>query len=97
MRENKFEKQVREKMDQLGFDPSDVVWAEVNRKINQEKKRRKPLFWIFLFSSLVLAGGGIYLVKMANPLENRDILKPEFSTSKNQDSRQESKPATESG
>jgi hypothetical protein len=27
MYENNFEKQVREKMDQLGFDPSDTVWA----------------------------------------------------------------------
>jgi hypothetical protein len=30
MRENKFENQVREKMDQLGFDPSDEVWTQVD-------------------------------------------------------------------
>ncbi|MEJ0080284.1 MAG: hypothetical protein WDM78_04840 [Puia sp.] len=38
MHENKFEKQVREKMDQLGFDPADTVWAQVDREINRERK-----------------------------------------------------------
>jgi hypothetical protein len=60
MHENNFEKQVREKMDQLGFDPSDVVWAAVDRELSKEKKRRVPLFWLFLFSGLILAGGVYY-------------------------------------
>ena len=63
MHEDKFAKQVSEKLDQLGFDPSDSVWAGVDRELNNDKKKRRPLFWIFLFSGLVLAGGTLYIVK----------------------------------
>jgi hypothetical protein len=52
MHENNFEKQVREKMDQLGFDPADSVWERVDKEINKEKKHRRPLFWLFFFSGL---------------------------------------------
>ena len=60
MHEDKFEKQVREKMDQLGFDPTETVWAQVDLEINRKEKRRKPIFWIFFLSGLVLAGGAMY-------------------------------------
>jgi hypothetical protein len=56
MHENKFEKEVKEKMDQLGFDPPGALWAHVDQEINKEKKRRKPIFWIFL-TGLIMAGG----------------------------------------
>ncbi|HET7000087.1 MAG TPA: outer membrane beta-barrel protein [Puia sp.] len=60
MRENEFEKRVREKMDQLGFEPSESVWIGVDKEINKEKKRRAPLFWLFFVSGLLLAGGAYY-------------------------------------
>jgi hypothetical protein len=60
MHENKFEKEVREKMDHFGFDPSEAVWAGVEKEINKGKKDRRPLFWLFFFSGLALLGGGIY-------------------------------------
>ena len=66
MHENNFEKQVREKMDQLGFDPADSVWERVDKEINREKKRRRPLFWLFFFSGLVLAGGAYYFSAYKN-------------------------------
>jgi hypothetical protein len=66
MHENNFEKQVREKMEHLGFDPSDAVWAGVDKEINKEKKRRRPLFWLFLFSGLALGGGGYYIATLKN-------------------------------
>jgi hypothetical protein len=58
MHENNFEKQVREKMDQLGFDPADTVWANVDKEINRERKRRSPVFWIFFLTGIMIAGGG---------------------------------------
>jgi hypothetical protein len=61
MREDKFEKQVREKMDQLGFDPSDAVWLRVDQEINERKERRKPIFWIFFISGLMITAGATYL------------------------------------
>ncbi len=66
MHENNFEKQVREKMDQLGFDPADSVWERVDKEINKEKKRRRPLFWLFFFSGLALAGGAYYFSAYKN-------------------------------
>jgi Outer membrane protein beta-barrel domain len=70
MHEDKFEKQVREKMDQLGFDPADAVWSGVSKEINKEKKRRLPLLWLFLFSGLVLVGGGYYVTKNVGNVKN---------------------------
>ncbi|HTB25879.1 MAG TPA: outer membrane beta-barrel protein [Puia sp.] len=69
MHENNFEKQVQEKMDQLGFDPSDAVWAAVNKEINKDKKRRSPFFMLFFLSGLLLAGGGVYfgMIKNSSP------------------------------
>src|ERR1700681_849848 len=60
MHENKFEQQVREKMEQLGFDPPDDVWTNVDKEINKDKERRRPIFWLLFFSGLLLAGGGYY-------------------------------------
>jgi Outer membrane protein beta-barrel domain len=62
MDENKFEKEVREKMDQLGFDPSDAVWANVDKEINKDKKRRRPIFWLVFPLILVLMVGGYYVI-----------------------------------
>ena len=66
MHENNFEKQVREKMDQLGFDPADSIWERVDKEINKEKKHRRPLFWLFFFSGLALAGGAYYFSAYKN-------------------------------
>ncbi len=66
MHENNFEKQVQEKMDQLGFDPSDAVWAAVDKEINKEKRRRRPFFILFFLTGLLLAGGGVYFGMIKN-------------------------------
>jgi hypothetical protein len=60
MHENKFEKEVRGKMDHFGLDPSEAVWAGVEKEINKDRKDRRPLFWLFFFSGLALLGGVIY-------------------------------------
>jgi hypothetical protein len=62
MRENDFEKQVRDKMEELGFTPAESVWAGVNKEINNTKKRRIPLFWLFFVSGLLLAGTTYYFI-----------------------------------
>jgi Outer membrane protein beta-barrel domain len=67
MHENNFEDQVHEKMQRLGFDPSDAVWTAVDKEINKDKKRRKPFLIFFLFSGLMLAGGGFYLTTIKKP------------------------------
>src|SRR5579871_442006 len=59
MHENEFEKQVQQKMEELNFVPSDAVWQNVDKEINKKEKRR-TLFWIFLFTGLMLAGAGYF-------------------------------------
>ena len=81
MRENEFEKRVGEKMDQLGFDPSEAVWAGVDKEINQEKRRRKPFFWLFLCTGILLAGSGYYFfTTKSNPTQ---LVKTDLSAVKN--------------
>jgi hypothetical protein len=57
MQDPKFEKQVQQKMEELQFAPSDVVWKKIEEGLNEKKKRRVPFFWLFLLGGLILAGG----------------------------------------
>lgn len=68
MHENKFEKQVQEKMEELQFAPSDAVWGNIDKEINKGKKRRRPVFWLFfLFGFLLLGGGYFFAVNRNSP------------------------------
>ncbi len=66
MHENEFEKQVQKKMEELQFAPSDAVWKNVDKEINQKEKRRRPVFWLFFFLGLMLLGGGGYYLLSNN-------------------------------
>jgi flagellar basal body-associated protein FliL len=50
MQENKFEKQVQEKMKELLLHPSDGVWQRIEAQIKKEKRRR----WIIIFLPIPL-------------------------------------------
>jgi len=56
MEENKFEKQVQQKMDELEIQPSDTVWKKVELQIEKKKSRRWGLIILFLFVGLILSG-----------------------------------------
>ena len=76
MHENNFEKQVREKMDELGLDPPDTVWEAVHSEIKKDRKRRRPLFWLFFLSGLTLSGGAYYFYgnhSRTGPVENQTV------------------------
>ena len=62
MHDPKFEKEVQQKMTELEFSPSESVWANVEKEINQLHTRRSfPFFWrLALPALLLLAGGGYY-------------------------------------
>ena len=64
MQDPKFEKEVQKKLEELSFSPSDAVWTRVERAVNEDRRRRVPLFWFFLLPALGLAGAGmIYFSK----------------------------------
>lgn len=52
MKENDFEKQVQQKMDELKIHPSGAVWQKIKGQIKKEKRRR----WILFFIPVVLIG-----------------------------------------
>ena len=56
MQDPEFEKQVRQKMDELKFSPSDAVWSNVEKEIKKDRRKR-PLLWLFLFLIIALSGG----------------------------------------
>lgn len=59
----RFEKEVQQKMGELEFSPSAAVWANVEKAVRVEKKRRVPFFWLFFLPALLLMGGaGIYFM-----------------------------------
>ena len=55
-----FEKQVKQKMDELHFIPSDLVWQKVEEQIVERKKRRRILIWLPLLLLLVTASTWLY-------------------------------------
>jgi hypothetical protein len=59
MQEQNFEKQVREKMDELSFVPSAPVWGKVEEQIRNKKEKRRIIFW--LLPLLLVSGLGWWL------------------------------------
>ncbi len=57
MEEDKFKKQVQQKMDELQIQPSDAVWKKIEARIEKKKSRRWGLIILFLFIGLMLSGG----------------------------------------
>src|SRR6185312_467862 len=57
MEENKFEKQVQQKMDELQIQPSDAVWKKIELQIEKKKNRKWGLVILFLCVGILLPGG----------------------------------------
>ncbi len=64
--QKEFEKQVKEKMEELDFVPSTPVWSKIEAQIRQEKDRRRLLFWL-PFLTLLLGGGITWFIINASP------------------------------
>src|ERR1700754_1244676 len=64
MHDPKFEKEVQQKMAELEFSPSESVWRNVERAMNNRRNRWSlPFFWRFALPGLLLlAAGGYYFV-----------------------------------
>jgi hypothetical protein len=62
MSDHEFEKQVNQKLEELKLRPSDTVWMEVEKKIRQDKRRRRFLWlWVpSLFIFLTTSGYVLY-------------------------------------
>jgi Outer membrane protein beta-barrel domain len=68
MHDPKFEKEVQQKMSELEFSPSESVWANIGKEINQQRHTRRGFrfFWrLALPALLLLAGGGYFFFRSA--------------------------------
>lgn len=61
MPENEFEKRVQQQMGELQMHPSDEVWTQVEKEL-KEKKKRRVIFFLFMFAGFVLLGYTGYLL-----------------------------------
>ncbi len=61
MEENKFEKQVRQKMDELKIHPSESVWEHVKTRI-EKRKKRKGVILIFLLLFITALTGSYWFL-----------------------------------
>ena len=68
MEENKFEKQVQQKMDELRLTPSESVWEHVKARIAKKKDRRTGLLILLLL--LILLVPGVYWLYNSNTSSN---------------------------
>ena len=59
MQEQNFEKQVKQKMEELSLTPSEPVWKKVEEQIRKKRDRRRFFFWLPL--TVLLVGGGVWL------------------------------------
>ena len=62
MQENNFEKQVREKMEELSLAPADSVWPKVFLSI-EKRKGRRSLVGLVLLLLLITAGSIIFIIQ----------------------------------
>ncbi|MEO6134834.1 MAG: hypothetical protein ABIP35_06755 [Ginsengibacter sp.] len=104
MDENKFEKQVRQKMDELKIQPAESVWENVEKRI-QKKDPRKRFVWLFAALFLGLMVGGFYLSVQnkhsANPnpdtqniIDGNDVSSPGAKNDTKNSVREEGKKST---
>jgi len=62
MHDPEFEKQVRQRMEELKFSPSESVWSNLEKEITKDKSRKKPLLWFAFFLVTALAGSFYFLL-----------------------------------
>ena len=66
--QNEFERQVRQKMEELQLIPSQPVWEKVEVQIRKKKEKRRFLY--FLFLPTLLCGAILYLILISNNRTN---------------------------
>lgn len=69
-----FEKQIRQRMEELKFSPSKTVWDNLEKEITKDKSRRRPLIWFSFFLALLVAGTFYFSVNSGNKnADHKDI------------------------
>jgi len=76
---NNFEKQVKEKMDELTFVPTAPVWEQIQKQIRAKKERRRFLLWLPII--ILLTGSCILILRNGKShIDNRGTVAIEKRT-----------------
>jgi len=75
MQDPEFEKRVRQKMEELKFTPSASAWDNVEKELNKDKRRKRPLIWFFLFLGLAVSGS-FYFFMTSQTHRDRNTINP---------------------
>ena len=92
MEENKFERQVQQKMDELKIHPSDSVWEKIEKRIKKKQRSNRGLFLLLLLFFGFLAGGYLLWNNRQHSIkEDNDAAKNNSKKTTNEISKKESK------
>jgi cytoskeletal protein RodZ len=80
MEENKFEKQVQKKMEELEIHPSESVWEKIEVRIEKKKDPKWGLIILFLFFGILLSAGYWLWNTRQQSFSERNIVKNNFKT-----------------
>ncbi len=61
MEQNKFEKDIQQKLDELKIPPSEAVWQNVEKRIAIKQTRRRGVLVLFFIALFLLTGGYFWL------------------------------------
>jgi hypothetical protein len=78
MHENKFEKGVQQKMEELSFVPSPPVWQRVEAEIRKKRDRRRLILWLLPLVLITAGTGAWFFTKSNSSLQKEEavITKP---------------------
>lgn len=98
MEENKFERQIQQKMDELKIQPSDSVWKKIEERIEKKKRSNRGLIFFLLIFCLFFAGGYLLwdinqpsITEINNPAKNKNKNKNNSENAPNEISAKENK------
>src|SRR5206468_10848868 len=77
---NEFEKQVRQKMEELDFVPSSPVWEKIEVQIRNKKDRRRLILWLPLLTLMI--SGGIWWMQSNQKVSSREVSQKNNAISK---------------
>ena len=68
MSDHEFEKQVRQKLDDLRLTPSAEAWENIEQGLHRGKRHREPLLWLPVLL-ILLGAAGYWWMKESDPVK----------------------------
>ncbi len=80
MEQNNFEKSTRQQLEELRVTPSEAVWANVERKVRQKRRRRKLALVLSIISLIMALSGGYWMVEHMGRNEEKELFETQVTS-----------------